>query len=175
MLFATWDLRSSGMLRSADLVLTYRRFVTNYRYSLQGSSRIAWPLGVWSGQCGVRLFTFRGNGKAADLLLHGIEHHAVVLIFYFLLSLQSSAFFGPPFLLYFLHSPFFFLSSCLSSCPFLLLCLLYQLLISVVFSMMSCCNFLTTLIYHTTAHFTTCNDTVLHSFQPHDPVNSLTG
>jgi hypothetical protein len=41
--------------------------------------------------------------------------------------------------------------------------------------MMSCCNFLTTPIYHTAAHFTTCNDTVLHSFQPHDPVNSLTG
>ena len=112
MLFATSDLLSSGMLRSADLVLTYRRFGTNYRPSLQGSSRIAWIMRVWSGQCGMRLFTFRGNGETADLLLHGLENHAIVLIFYFLLSYAIHPLFHflrSPFL-HFLHSPSFFLS-----------------------------------------------------------------
>jgi hypothetical protein len=32
-----WDLRSSGMLRSVELVVSYRSFGTNYRFHLQGS------------------------------------------------------------------------------------------------------------------------------------------
>jgi len=85
-------------LTECRFVITYRRFGTNYRPSLQGSSRIAWPLEVWSGQYGMRLFTFRGNGETDDLLLHGLENNFLKIIFSLLAficypsSLQLSSF-----------------------------------------------------------------------------------
>jgi len=112
MLFATWDLRCSGMLRSADLVLTYRRFGTNNRSSLQGSSRIVWTLEVWSGQCAMRLFTFRGNGETADLLLQGPRKpRSCSNFFYFFLSYAIHPVF------YSLRSPFLTLFSSFSFFP----------------------------------------------------------
>ena len=164
MLFETWDLRPYGILRSADLVLTYRRFGTNYRSSLQGSSRISWTLGVWSGQCGMRLFTFRGNGEAADLLLHGLENHAVVLFAFIcypsnlpLSSVLLSFFLPVSRRVHFSYCVYFTSSSSPWSPAWWVAATFWQL---------------SSIILPLTLRLVT---TQFCSFQPHDPVNSLTG